>query len=176
MSERRLLVDIETWGPGLDAYVDEIIAELAPALARHGADGGATGAGGLSGGPNASFGILSPPGEPWGDIVARAAACFEAACVELGIRYDGIAKVEVQEERRWDLELQREPERYAGVTEVAQMLGVSRQRVTELRKRDDFPDPVAELAAGPVWRVFNLLRFVEEWPRKPGRPRKLESA
>jgi len=176
MSERRLLIDIETWGSGVDAYVDETIAELAPALARHGADGGATGAGGLSGGPNASFGILSPPEEPWDDVVARAVACFEAACAELGIYHEGIAMVQVQESRLWELELAREPERYVGVTEVAWMLGVSRQRVMQLRKRDDFPEPVAELAAGPVWRMFNLQRFIEEWPRKPGRPKKLESA
>ncbi|HET7234974.1 MAG TPA: hypothetical protein VFK59_00915 [Actinomycetota bacterium] len=176
MSERRMLVNIETWGPGLDAYVDEVIAELAPALARHGADGGATGAGGLAGGPNASFGILSPPGETLADVVARAVACLEAACAELGIRHEGIALVEVQDPRYWDLELAREPDRYLGVTEIAELLGVSRQRVMQLRQRADFPEPVAELAAGPVWRMFNLQRFIEEWPRKPGRPRKLESA
>src|SRR3990172_7177953 len=167
MSERRVLVGIETWGPGLDAYVAEVVAELAPALARRGADGGATGAGGVSGGPNASFGVLSPLREPLAEVVGRAVAWFEDACVELGLAHEGIAKVEVQEARYWDLELQREPERYAGVTEVARMLGVSRQRVAELRKRDDFPEPIAELAAGPVWKMFNLPRFVEEWPRKP---------
>jgi predicted DNA-binding transcriptional regulator AlpA len=40
-----------------------------------------------------------------------------------------------------------------GLSEVAQMLGVSRQRVYQLATAyDDFPSPEAELAAGRVWR------------------------
>lgn len=49
--------------------------------------------------------------------------------------------------------------RIGGVTEVAQTLGVSRQRVATLRQRPDFPDPVAEIAQGPVWD----LDGIEEW-------------
>jgi hypothetical protein len=59
----------------------------------------------------------------------------------------------------------------AGVTEVADMLGISRQRLHALRARDDFPSPVAMLAAGPVWRKGDLTTFAEGWQRKPGRPR-----
>lgn len=60
----------------------------------------------------------------------------------------------------------------AGVSEIAELLGVSRQRVAELRRRPDFPGPVAQLKAGPVWRAGDLSRFADEWQRKPGRPRK----
>jgi hypothetical protein len=58
------------------------------------------------------------------------------------------------------------------VTEIATLLGVSRQRVSELRNRPDFPSPIAELAAGPVWTRTSLNQFIESWPRRPGRPRK----
>ena len=59
-----------------------------------------------------------------------------------------------------------------GVAEVAEMLGISRQRVTTLSKRDDFPAAVARLASGPVWRAGDLSTFAEGWQRKGGRPRK----
>lgn len=38
-----------------------------------------------------------------------------------------------------------------GLTEAGQMLGVSKQRVTQLRHAPDFPKPLEELACGPVW-------------------------
>lgn len=58
-----------------------------------------------------------------------------------------------------------------GMTEVAEMLGVSRQRVSALRSRPEFPAPVQTLAAGPIWRKGDLTTFAEGWQRKPGRPR-----
>jgi hypothetical protein len=61
-----------------------------------------------------------------------------------------------------------------GVTEVADLLGVSRQRASALAKSSGFPVPVAVLAAGPVWTRPSLNRFVDEWPRKNGRPPKAE--
>jgi len=38
-----------------------------------------------------------------------------------------------------------------GVSEVAGALNVSRQRLAKLRERSDFPEPLGELAQGPVW-------------------------
>lgn len=38
-----------------------------------------------------------------------------------------------------------------GPQEIAQLLGVSRQRVSQLTKRRDFPKPVAVLAMGQIW-------------------------
>lgn len=69
-----------------------------------------------------------------------------------------------------DAELGLRP-KIAGVTEVARMLGISRQRVSTLSKRSDFPMPLAELASGPIWRVGDLSTFASGWRRKPGRPR-----
>ncbi len=60
-----------------------------------------------------------------------------------------------------------------GVTEVAEALGVSRQRLSKLRGRADFPDPIGVLAQGPIWD----LDAVEAWNGSgsrnstPGRPR-----
>jgi hypothetical protein len=53
-----------------------------------------------------------------------------------------------------------------GVAEIAEMLGISRQRVDAIvRTHGDFPLPVAELTAGRIWQ----RRDVEAWARKTGR-------
>ena len=57
-----------------------------------------------------------------------------------------------------------------GVAELAEMLGVSRQRASALPERADFPSPVAVLRAGPVWRRGDVSQFVASWPRTSGRP------
>lgn len=59
--------------------------------------------------------------------------------------------------------------RLLGLTEVAAFLGVSRQRAGQLRER--LPQPMAELAAGPVWTEPQITAWAEGWTRKPGRPR-----
>ena len=61
-----------------------------------------------------------------------------------------------------------------GVSELAELLGVTRQRASELARSRDFPLPIATLASGPVWRKSSVARFVEHWPRRPGRPKKVE--
>jgi hypothetical protein len=81
-------------------------------------------------------------------------------------------RLQIASGEEFERELAEQPETYAGVTEVAGLLGVSRQRVSELRSSGTLPAPVAELAAGPVWRVSTLQRFIETWERKPGRPRR----
>lgn len=58
-----------------------------------------------------------------------------------------------------------------GITEIADLLGTSRQRASELARSPRFPAPLADLAAGPVWPKPAVERFVEEWDRRPGRPR-----
>lgn len=50
-------------------------------------------------------------------------------------------------------------ETFVGAAEIALLLGVSRQRVTQLTSRPDFPRPVATLAMGKIWRLDD----VEEW-------------
>jgi prophage regulatory protein len=56
-----------------------------------------------------------------------------------------------------------------GIHEIAELLGVSRQRVDAIsRTHDDFPAPVAELASGRIWK----RQVIEEWARRNGRAQK----
>ena len=59
-----------------------------------------------------------------------------------------------------------------GLSEIATMLGVSRQRVGQLvRDYDDFPAPVAELASGRIWETAAVEAWANAHPvRPPGRP------
>jgi predicted DNA-binding transcriptional regulator AlpA len=57
------------------------------------------------------------------------------------------------------------PREVVGAVEIAEMLGVSRQRVNQLAKRDDFPKPWRTLATGRIWD----LRGIERWAANTGR-------
>ena len=52
-----------------------------------------------------------------------------------------------------------------GTSEIAELLGVTNQRVDQLARRTDFPEPVAVLAAGRIWNRAD----VEAWARRTGR-------
>lgn len=52
-----------------------------------------------------------------------------------------------------------------GAAEITELLGVSRQRVDQLTRRDDFPLPVVELASGRFW----VRGEVERWAVESGR-------
>jgi hypothetical protein len=105
------------------------------------------------------------------EAVARAREVFEHAAVGAGLPPWPLARVEAQAERELQLELARPsfPE-LLGVAELAEELGVSRQRAWTVTGRPDFPEPVARLKATPVWTAASVRRFVESWPRKAGRP------
>ncbi|HEV8681571.1 MAG TPA: hypothetical protein VGS09_02180 [Actinomycetota bacterium] len=107
--------------------------------------------------------------------ITRALDAFEKAAAEAGIVTEEILRAEVMTEDYLDWSLNEPPEQLVGVAEIAGILGVSKQRVSELWSDPRFPRPVAELAAGPVWRLSMLKRFIDEWPRRPGRPRKAEA-
>ncbi|OBF19681.1 serine/threonine protein kinase (plasmid) [Mycobacterium kubicae] len=63
--------------------------------------------------------------------------------------------------------------RLGGMTEVAQLLGVSTQRAAALRDRPDFPDPVGEIAQGPIWDLDVVAGWNGSGLRqtKAGRPK-----
>jgi len=52
-----------------------------------------------------------------------------------------------------------------GLTEIADMFGISRQRVDQLAATKGFPEPVAELAAGRVWKRADIVA----WAKATGR-------
>jgi predicted DNA-binding transcriptional regulator AlpA len=47
-----------------------------------------------------------------------------------------------------------------GMHEVAAMLGWSRQHVQTYRKRGRFPEPYAEVAAGPLWLKETIAEYI----------------
>jgi hypothetical protein len=174
MNPLAFAVSIETWGDGPASIDDGALMELGPMISEFGGRAAAAAAGGLAGGPSATFTVLVDPSHPmvFAEAGAQGVAIFTNACEKLGLELRGIARVDTMEESYADLELAQPTETYLGVTELASEIGVSRQRVSELRTREDFPAPVAELAAGPVWASSSLRRFLATWERKPGRPLK----
>jgi prophage regulatory protein len=48
-----------------------------------------------------------------------------------------------------------------GAAEIQRMLGVSRQRVTQLTQRPDFPEPTVVLARGAVWHTEDIVAWAE---------------
>jgi hypothetical protein len=58
----------------------------------------------------------------------------------------------------------------AGVAEAAAMLGWDRRRVITYVDRGSFPEPVARLASGRVWRREDVEAFARAW--KLGRARR----
>lgn len=94
-----------------------------------------------------------------------------AAARKAGLPPWPVVKLEVTEWERFDAELdQPNTPDLVGITELAELVGVTRQRASTLARHPGFPEPLAELAAGPVWDLRMVERFVRSWARKPGRP------
>jgi predicted DNA-binding transcriptional regulator AlpA len=63
-----------------------------------------------------------------------------------------------------------------GASEVANLLGVSRQRVYQLKTTyPTFPKPIVQLARGALWSGIEVDRWARQWRRnttpKGGRPK-----
>lgn len=54
-----------------------------------------------------------------------------------------------------------------GATEIAALLGVTRQRVNQLSKEPHFPAPVAQLGLGAVWNTEDVQRWAEQHRPRP---------
>lgn len=50
-----------------------------------------------------------------------------------------------------------------GTSEVAEVLGVSRQRIHSLRKMAEFPEPFHHLASTPLWDREAVVAFLSKW-------------
>jgi predicted DNA-binding transcriptional regulator AlpA len=56
------------------------------------------------------------------------------------------------------------------VGEIAEILGVTRQRINQLmHEHEDFPKPFAELAIGRVWKREDIETWAKSLNRRPGR-------
>lgn len=55
--------------------------------------------------------------------------------------------------------------------DVAELLGVSRQRIHQLAtEHTRFPAPYLRLGSGPIWTRPAIEHFAAQWDRRPGRP------
>ena len=57
-------------------------------------------------------------------------------------------------------------EEVMAAAEIADYLGVTRQRVAVLVERADFPDPIAHLAVGRIWRTTDVRQWAANRPNR----------
>ena len=109
--------------------------------------------------------------------VKTAVRRVESAAAEAGLRHRGPQRVEATTVDALEAALaESSMPALVGTSEVAALLRVSRQRVSELSRAGHFPTPLATLASGPVWMEAAIARFAESWDRSPGRRRTGEPA
>jgi hypothetical protein len=61
----------------------------------------------------------------------------------------------------------------AGITEVAEICGVTARSASTYSLRSDFPQPLDYLSVGPIWRASQVERWADKTlPLQPGRPSK----
>ena len=57
------------------------------------------------------------------------------------------------------------------LAEIVEYLGVSQQRALVLSNRPDFPEPIAQLRVGRIWRAEDVRAWAQRWreryPRLP---------
>ncbi len=157
--------------------LEEKLADLADLLADH----AAVTTGLAPAVPGGRWGITvtttSDPTDPHGTTAAITATLGDV--LDYAAKADlpawPLARVEALTEPELD-RLLDEPDPRApdlvGIAEIGAMLGVSRQRASQIQVRYDFPTPLARLKAGPVWRRHDIAVWAETWDRKGGRPRK----
>ena len=165
-------VHIESRGPALrERENPEELEEFFHALFEvGGVEPAAAGWGIAVVGPDATLGVDA---RDQVSAARKAIDAFRKAILLANLGPVEIARIEVMDDDYLErsLELPLYPD-VVGVAEVAKMLGVSKQRVSELARSKRFPAPLYELAAGPIWVKPTVEAFVEKWDRKPGRPRK----
>jgi predicted DNA-binding transcriptional regulator AlpA len=54
--------------------------------------------------------------------------------------------------------------------DIAELLGVSRERVSQLAARGDFPTSLGQVGKSLVWSRGAVERWAEQWVRRSGRP------
>ncbi|MDQ1438680.1 MAG: hypothetical protein QOK43_2309 [Acidimicrobiaceae bacterium] len=163
------------WSVDIDLGIDtsqrkERVAEAAEDLLDLLADTDADAAAVVSVG-GSSVGVrLSVRSKSAAAAVKAAVTRVERAAAEAGLHHSGARRVEAATAEWLDAAL-AEPSMpvLVGTSEVAALLGVTRQRVSELARAGHFPSPLAILASGPVWMETAIARFVESWDRAPGR-------
>jgi predicted DNA-binding transcriptional regulator AlpA len=55
------------------------------------------------------------------------------------------------------------PPKLFRLVEIAELLGVSKQRADQLRRRADFPAPVDRYSRGDLWAAAEVKRWAQTW-------------
>lgn len=108
-----------------------------------------------------------------GAALGRGVLVAEKAAANAGLGGVRFVRCEVMTFAEQDAELARPVfPAVVGISEIADLLEVSRQRASELQHRAGFPAPVVRLKSGPIWLRANLDAFVEGWSNRgrAGRP------
>ncbi|MBI2168005.1 MAG: hypothetical protein HYU28_00680 [Actinobacteria bacterium] len=120
---------------------------------------------------------LTVAAESPADAVARTLELVCKAAERVGLGTPAAMKIEAMEASALELDLAGPNfPALVGIAEIADLLSVNRQRASQVARTGAFPAPVAELAMGPVWTAPSVRRFVQQWRRRPGRPRKRATA
>jgi predicted DNA-binding transcriptional regulator AlpA len=83
---------------------------------------------------------------------------FDRVLAELGQTWASVVEIQYVAASETDARLDKLPS-CIGVSEAAEVLQVTKQRVGQLAKRDDFPEPVFTLRATPVWRESDIRKY-----------------
>lgn len=113
-------------------------------------------------------------GPSWVDALSEAARETRQAMHRVGVEGARILGGEIKPYATFLRELEQPVlPTLMGLAEIAQAIGVSRQRAGQIAQRDDFPEPAARLHTGPVWTDHAIERFLAGWERRrTGRPAK----
>jgi predicted DNA-binding transcriptional regulator AlpA len=135
-------IPAEGWGQRVDALLDRL--ETIP---------GALGPIGWGSGDTLGA-VFEIDGAELAQALAAGLAAFETAveAATIGIGKPRIRRLEITEAAL-------EPDELMGATDVARLLGVSRQRVYQLMDDAAFPPPASHLARGALWSRAD----VEAW-------------
>lgn len=110
---------------------------------------------------------------------AVAGAAVEAAVVDAATRvglHGRTVELRIRTAEQLEADLRRPTvPALLGASDVAALLGVSRQRVHQLAaSHPDFPAPLVHLRMGPLWSEAAVEAFARSWTRTPGRRPRLE--
>lgn len=113
--------------------------------------------------------IITVDSASWGNAASIVSSAVKRV---LGPAWD-LVDLRVQTEAEQEAELERPVfPPMLGITEAADILGVTRQRASQLFAEGRLPTPVVELASGPVF-VESAVRAFAAQPRRAGRPAKV---
>jgi len=149
-----------------------IALDLVGSFLEHLTEYGGTAAGGGNG-YDATFTVTAPTVT---SAAAVGAKVFATAARAAGLPTLPVVHLEVETVEETDRKLAIPDVELVGIAEIADILGVNRQRASMLQTRQGFPPPAARLRAGPVWMLRDIDAFRDTWTRAPGRPRKTVDA